>query len=477
MSAVDLIVIGAGPAGAHAALAASEQGLSVVLADEAPAVGGQIYRAPRRAAAPQNGKADADRQAGDALRAAVACSSVDSRLGRRVWSVTPGFRVDMLTSAGSETVTAPRLVAATGAHERIIPFDGWTLPGVIGLAAATALLKGEAMSPGRRIVIAGCGPLLIAVAAKVVAVGGDIAALVDLSSPGDWLAAMPPLASQPRLLAQGAGWALKIAKRRVPIFFRHTVLRAEATGADCVGRVVIAPVDALGYRRPGRSRSFDVDGLVVGHGLVPGSDLPRLLRAEHRYDRPRGGWIPTVDEAGRTSVAGLYAVGDGAGIGGAQAAALTGTMAGLAVALDAGRTLVPKTEARLQDLARERSRSLRFATGIARLTLPRPGLVAEMPAEVIVCRCEEVTRGEIEQALDAGACEVNQLKHFTRCGMGPCQGRMCAETAADLVATRAGSHEAAGQWTMRPPLRPIGLGDLLGDFSYDDIPVPEPAPL
>ena len=477
MSAVDLIVIGAGPAGAHAALAAAEQGLSVVLVDEAPTAGGQIYRAPRRAVAPKGDKAERDGQAGDALRAAVARSSVDSRMGRRVWSVTPGFRVDMLASGGSEAVTAPRLVAATGAYERVIPFEGWTLPGVIGLAAATALLKGEAMSPGRRIVIAGCGPLLVAVAAKVAAVGADIAALVDLSSPGDWLGAMPLLASRPFLLAEGAGWALRIGRRRVPVFFRHKVLRAEATAADCVGRVVIAPVDDLGYRRAGRLRSFDVDCLVVGHGLVPGSDIPRLLRAAHRYDRPRGGWVPTVDEAGRASVAGLYAVGDGAGIAGAQAAALAGTVAGLAAAMDAGRMPIAAVQARLQASARDRSRSLRFAAGIARLTPPRPGLVAEMAEDVVVCRCEEVTRGQIEQALDAGACEVNQLKHFTRCGMGPCQGRMCAETAAELVAARVGSREAAGLWTMRPPLRPIGLGDLLGDFSYSDIPVPEPAPL
>ena len=478
MSAVDLVVIGAGPAGANAALSAAGQGLSVVLVDEAPAVGGQIYRAPLEASSSPGAKRDRDRRAGDDLRAAIERSAVDLRLGRRVWSVTGGFRVDALSAAGPETITAPRLVAATGAHERVVPFEGWTLPGVLGLAAATVLLKAEAMIPGRRIVVAGCGPLLVAVAAKVVQAGGEIAALVDLASPGEWLKALPKLASRPGLLAEGLAWAVTIGRRRVPVFFRHAVLRAEAgSGDDSLGRVVIAPVDALGRSRPGRERSFDVDCLLVGHGLVPGSDVPRLLRAKHHYDRARGGWVPTVDEAGRTSMSGLYAVGDGAGVCGAHVAALAGEMAGLAVGQDAGRITDRPAQARLRALAIERARAMRFADGIARLTAQRPGLVDSMARDVVVCRCEEVTRGQIEDALDAGAIEVNQLKHFTRCGMGPCQGRMCGETAAELVAQRVGSREAAGRWTVRPPLRPIGLEGLLGDFSYDDIPVPEPAPL
>ena len=478
MSTVDLVVIGAGPAGANAALSAAGQGLSVVLLDEAPAVGGQIYRAPAGGISSPDAKIDRDRRAGEELRAAMARSSVDFRLGRRVWSVTEGFRVDALSPAGPEMITAPRLVAATGAHERVVPFEGWTLPGVMGLAAATILLKAEAMIPGRRIVVAGCGPLLVAVAAKVMRAGGEIAALVDLASPGEWLRALPQLASRPGLLAEGMAWAESIARRRVPVFFRHAVLRAEAgPDGDSVGRVVIAPVDALGRRRPGGERSFDVDCLLVGHGLVPGSDVPRLLRAEHRYDRSRGGWVPTLDQAGRTSIAGLYAVGDGAGVCGAHVAALAGEMAGLAAAQDAGRIADNPAQARLQALALERTRAMRFANGIARLMAPRSGLLATIERDVVVCRCEEVTRGQIEDALDAGAREVNQLKHFTRCGMGPCQGRMCGEAAAELVALRVGSREAAGRWTMRTPLRPIGLDSLLGDFSYDDIPVPEPAPL
>lgn len=462
----DLVVVGAGPAGAWAAIEASRAGLDVMLLDEAAAAGGQVYRAPARAAP---GRPDPDRRAGDALRAALAASSVRHRPGRRVWSVTPGFQVDSVGPDGPERVRAPRLVASTGAYERVVPFPGWTLPGVVGLAAATALLKSQAMSPGRRVLVAGCGPLLAAVGAKLAASGVEVAAVVDLSSPGEWIAAFPALATRPGLLAQGLGWVAALARRRVPVLFRHAVLRAE--GTDAVARVQVGPVDAAGRPSGGRERWFDADALAVGHGLSPSSEIPRLLHAEHRFDALRGGWVPVTDPSGRTSVSGLFAAGDGAGVAGAAPAALAGRLAGLAAAADAGRG-APGT-----NLLPERDRALRFADAVAALIRPRPGLLDAVPDDTVVCRCEDVTRGEIEAAIAAGAREVNQLKHFTRCGMGPCQGRVCGETVAGLVARHAGSREVAGRWSMRPPLRPVPLDALLGGFTYDDIPVPEPAPL
>ena len=120
---------------------------------------------------------------------------------------------------------------------------------------------------------------------------------------------------------------------------------------------------------------------------------------------------------------------------------------------------------------------MRFADAMAGLMRFRPGMLDGIAGDTVVCRCEDVTRDEIETAIASGANEVNQLKHFTRCGMGPCQGRMCGEIAAELVAARVGSREAAGQWTARPPLRPVPLSGVLGEFRYEDIPIPEPAPL
>ena len=162
----DLIVIGAGPAGCAAAIAAARHLSRVSLIDEAREPGGQVYRAP--IAGSRRAKSDADSIAGSSLRERVAQSSLVWLPERRIWSITRDFRVDACSAAGPELFVAKQVIAATGAYERVVPFPGWTLPGVIGLAAATILEKSQAMIPGRRCVIAGCGPLLIAVAAKVV---------------------------------------------------------------------------------------------------------------------------------------------------------------------------------------------------------------------------------------------------------------------------------------------------------------------
>ena len=469
----DLIVVGAGPAGANAALAAGRAGLSVVLIDEQPAAGGQVWRAPwpglrRPATSPEA-------RQGSLLRTRIAESTVDLRLGLRVWSVTTGFRVDAIGPDGHTAFTAPRLVAATGAHERVVPFPGWTLPGVIGLAAATVLLKAHAVLPGRRVVVAGCGPLIGAAASGIVKLGGEVAAVVDLSGRRDWLSLTPRLATRPRLLGQGIAWLLELAVKRVPIYFRHTVLRAD--GANQLNSVRIAPVDPGGAPVEGHVIALKADALCVGHGLVAGADITKMLRARHVYDPLHGGWIPELDALGHTSVPGLFAIGDGAGIRGAAPAETAGEIAGLAVAHEAGAVRSKEFGLTMGRLQRRLQALEPFSGAAATLMGIRPAQVAAIPSDTVVCRCEDVTRSEIEAAFEAGAREVNQLKHFTRCGMGPCQGRMCGDVAAELLGQLVGGRELVGYWTGRPPLRPVNVDELIGDFAYGDIPIPEPAPL
>ncbi len=470
----DLIVLGAGPAGANAAIAAADSGLKVVLFEQQPAAGGQVWRAPL-AGLEDTLPASPERRSGDDLRARLAASRVDARFGRTLWSVGQRFRVDAVGPDGNESVEAPRLIAATGAHERVVPFPGWTLPGVIGLAAATVLLKAQGGVPGTSIVVAGCGPLLAVVAAGILKTGGSVAAVVDLSGPGDWLKALPAMATQPALVARGAGWALKIGAARVPMLFRHAIRAAE--GGEELQRVRIAPVDAQGAFISGPEIMIDADTLCVGHGLVPGGEVPRLLRAAQTFDRRRGGFVPVLDAVGRTSINGLYACGDGAGIRGALVAEEAGRLAGLAAAHDAG-ALSETAFATASNAARAAIAKARpFSDAMAGMMALRPAQVASIAADTVVCRCEDVTRAEIDAAHADGACDLNQLKQFTRCGMGPCQGRFCGDVAGELLALKVGSREAAGAFTARPPLRPVALADLMGAFDYSDIPIPAPAPL
>ncbi|MEO0384766.1 MAG: NAD(P)/FAD-dependent oxidoreductase [Pseudomonadota bacterium] len=473
----DLIVVGAGPAGANAAITACAHGVDVHLFDEAPKAGGQVWRAPVDDL-PEGNTPEAHE--GSALRDCLAVSGVTVHNGQRVWSTlikSDGeFQVDSLGPEGPMTVQAPRLVAATGAYERIVPFKGWTLPGVMGLAAATVLLKSHGVVPGERPVIAGAGPLLLAVAAGMLDAGVKPLAIIDLDSRVDWLMRLPALLTRPNLAARGAGWVARVRKAGVPILHRHAVRAVD--GHDQMTRVTVSPVDASGAFIEGNDKHFDADALVVGHGLTPGGDIPRLLGARMQHDALRGGYVPQMDVFGRTSINGLFAIGDGAGIRGVDAAVTAGQACGLVVAHEADRLDTIRFEREVAPLRKACNRQNRFSDAIGGAMALRSGQVASVPKSAIVCRCEDVTRGEIEAAGDAGASDVNQLKHFTRTGMGPCQGRMCGEVAASLLAQHLGvERHAVGSFTARPPLRPVAMGELTGSFSYDDIPIPEPAPL
>ncbi|MEI8144566.1 MAG: FAD-dependent oxidoreductase [Alphaproteobacteria bacterium] len=470
----DLLVLGAGPAGTEAALAAAGAGLDVVLIDEQVQAGGQGWRAPFPGLTmPRKGP---DAEAGDALRRRLSASSVDCRFGRRVWSIGGNFRLDAIGPDGNEAYQAPRLIAATGAHERVVPFPGWTLPGVIGLAGATVLLKAQAVLPGQRVVVAGCGPLLFAVAAGIIDKGGEVAAIVDLDGRLAWAKRLPGLLRRVDLLKEGLGWTLSILGARIPFLAGYSIRRAN--GDSEVTSVVIGPVDAGGAPMVGPEREFACDALAIGHGLVPGGEVPKILRAGHRYDRMRGGFVPDLDDFGRTTVKGLYACGDGTGIRGARPSASAGRLAGLASAYDAGRLSEDAFEASAGPTLSTMQDYRPFADAVAGAMALRSAQVAAIASDTIVCRCEDITRAEIDAAVGSGAENINQMKHYTRCGMGPCQGRMCGDIAAELVAQRLGrTRDEVGFWTQRVPLRPVAFDALIGTFDYADIPIPSPAPL
>ena len=470
----DVLVIGGGPAGITAATTVRRHGGRVALIDENVDAGGQVYR-PLPASFPRSSKPTSEQRAGDRLRDALASSGADRFFEHKVWGVAPGFRVDAVGPHGAVALSAPRLIAATGTSERVIPFPGWTTPGVIGLAAATILLKAQRMLPGRSTLVAGCGPLLIAVAAGIVKGGGRVAAVVDVASRGEWLGRLPALVSRPDLLARGARWMSTLRAAGVPMLWRHAIreVRETASGLEAV----VGPVDPDGAPRRGETCNFAVDSVTVGNGLTPASDVSRVLRAKHRYDLVKGGWVAETDGSGRTSVPGLYVVGDGAGIAGAAAAEHHGAVVSLAALHDLGRLDMTVARREAERLGAKLDRAARFGRAMAGMMAIRGAQVAAIPRDTLVCRCEDVTRAEIERAIDDGAREVNQVKAWTRCGMGPCQGRTCGDVVAEIVAQRVGGREVAGYFTGRLPLRPVSLQAVTGDYVYADIPIPKAAPL
>lgn len=472
----ELVVIGAGPAGIGAAVSAAAHGVGVALVDSNAAAGGQVYRAlPPEFHVRDAAALGPDHALGEALRGELASSRVSTFFGHRVWSIASGFRIDAVHDAGTRAWQAKALIAATGTTERVVPVPGWTLPGVIGLAGATILLKAQQMVPGKRVVVAGCGPLVAAVAAGIIKGGGQVAAMIDLASPLDWLRALPAMASRPDLLCRGFGWLRLIRRSGVPILFRHAIAGIQGTAS--VDKVIARPVDGdWRLRADAPGRAIEADAVALGHGLVPRTEVTRLLRARHVFEAGRGGWVPVRDGDFRTTVARLYVVGDGAGISGAAAAVLQGRIAGLAAAHDLGKLDRPGFARAAAPFRQALAKAERFGRAMSQVMAIRPGIVDSIPAETIVCRCEDVTRAEIEDAVAKGADDVNQLKAWTRCGMGPCQGRMCGEAAADIVAAHVGGRERAGAWTARVPITPMPMEALVGSFTYADIPKPPPAP-
>nr|WP_163502148.1 NAD(P)/FAD-dependent oxidoreductase [Halomonas socia] len=471
----DLIVVGGGPAGMAAAAQGAELGLSVILIDDGEQPGGQVYRAEATGMYSKSGvHTAANKTAGMRLREALFKCGTRVLSKRTLWSIEPGYTAHLIGPNGPETVSAPRVVIASGAYERQIPFPGWTNPEVIGLAAATILLKSQHTLPGKRIAIAGAGPLIYAVAAEAISLGGEIVAIADLSSRLTWASEVPKLFTSPRLLSQGAAWMAKIKASGTPIYFSHRISEAQYTGKNITA--LLSPVNSEGELVDGQRKSVNVDTICIGSGLVPATELVMLAGAEMRYAASEGGWVPVRDTEMRLSLPGLYAAGDGTGILGAIPSEIEGRLAAATAAKDAGIS-----EGAAHSIARAMRRKLAWkkmaGRAAARLMAIKPKMAKDIPGDCIVCRCEDVHRYDIEAAIDNGAKDVNQVKAWTRCGMGPCQGRMCRESAAEIIASRVGSREAVGVWTSRAPLKPINVSELIGDYSYQDIPMPKSAPL
>ncbi|MEO6565234.1 MAG: FAD-dependent oxidoreductase [Casimicrobiaceae bacterium] len=478
MSAMlDVIVLGAGPAGAAAAAEAARRGLKVLVLDEAAAAGGQVYRI-----APGIRERDAtpERDAGDALRMALASARVDARFGHRVWQVerhAASFAVHAVHAGGPVTLTARALIVAGGAVERHVPIDGWDRPGVIGLAGATVLLKAQCMLPGREVVVAGAGPLLLAVAAGIVHGGGRVAAVVDLQPRSRWLQDWRNLASRPDLVLRGARWLATLLASRTHLLHGSAVRRIE--GDPAVSAAVVTRLDGGGAFVAGAAeRTIACDAVCLGFGLQPATDITRLLGATHAFDVARGGWHVVTDEQQSTSIAGLFVCGDAAGIAGAAAAPWSGRVAAVAVDRHLDRISAAQAVGAATPMVAARDRATRFGRAMTRVAEGGDGLVAAVAPHTPVCLCEQVSRATIDAAVDAGATTLSEVKSATRCGMGPCGGRLCEDAAARLIALRTGmTRDAVGMATGRPPLRPVALDQLAGEFNYDALPIPQPSPL
>ena len=457
---VDLIIVGAGPAGISAALEACAHGLQVVLVDEQASPGGQIYRNVAQASARVRDVLGGDYAAGRALVEALLASDVRYQPNAAVWQVTEERRVHFLVNGQAHVLQGRQLLIATGAMERPMPIPGWTLPGVMTAGAGQILLKNAAMVPQAPVLLAGCGPLLYLLAVQYLRAGIPIEALVDTGGRRDAFRHLPRLPGALagwRDLLKGLSLLATLKRAGVKHYYAARNLRVEG----------VQRAQGLCFDSEGVSHRICASLILLHQGVVPNTHVSQSLRAEHDWNDQQLCWVARRDSWGETSLPGIYIAGDGGAIGGANVAQTQGRLAALRVA----HQLQKVDEIQLHKLALPWRRLLRRQSAARPLidALYRPAKASRIPDDgTIVCRCEEVSAGAIRGYVDLGCLGPNQTKAFGRCGMGPCQGRQCGLSVTEIIAEHRQVPQASvGYYRIRPPLKPITLAQLASECELD----------
>lgn len=461
-------MVGAGPAGLCAAIEAARAGASVIVVDEAEKPGGQIYRQLPDGFTVTNPQAlGKEYREGQSLLREFERYPIRFVGGTLTWGCFEHGVLECMTGNRAWRAQAKAIVIAPGAYDRPAPVPDWTLPGVFTVGGTQTLLKTQRVLPGRRILLAGTGPLLLVVASQLAKAGAHVVAVTEAVRTRELFRHASTLAGSWSTTRLGIGYRWTLLKARVPWIAPAIIVRIE--GEREVERATIARVDQEWKPIRGTEQGFDVDTVCLGYGLIPSVELLRLCGCALVHEPLADVWIPERNEDFETTVPGVYAIGDGAGVAGALVAAEEGRIAGLAVARALGR--LSAAEASAQG-AQARSRLGRFArlrTALDEVYRFRRGLYDLATPDTVICRCEEVCVRDLTSAIASGAATLNQVKAWTRIGMGACQGRMCSVPTAHVVAGALGcSIEALGYCTPRPPVKPVSVDALIAEMAEVD---------
>ena len=464
----EILVLGAGPAGLAAAITASRHGASTLLIGEQAAPGGQVYRALEDVVRLRQNDTKIlgkDYLTGAELIGEFRASHCRYVAGATVWNIDPSEKRVFASVGQGSTIFSPRkIILATGALERPLPFPGWTLPGVFTAGAAQIMLKSAGHVPSGKVVLFGSGPLLLLVASQLSQAGVSDITLLETTSVRDYMKAAPFLPGALRkadYLRKGLQMRRRLKQTGVRIF--SGVRTIKAIGNNHVSRVDFETSD--------QSCSIEADTLFFHAGVIPNTQITRLVGAAHEWSDIQTAWKPSLTRWGETSRPGVFVAGDGGGIEGAEVAALTGKIS----ALEALHQLGHITESVRNKTARPLHRQCQAHRPLRRFldTLyPAPlDLLKDPPSETIICRCWEVTAGAIKSSAARGCDTADEVKSALRCGMGPCQGRMCGSSVQTLIAAARNTELSSIEgFNIRAPLKPLRLADLatLEDAACQD---------
>ncbi|HYO32403.1 MAG TPA: NAD(P)/FAD-dependent oxidoreductase [Nocardioidaceae bacterium] len=473
-----VVIVGAGPAGLAAATEAAGHGAKVALVDAGTQPGGQYWRRPNEASSAA-GKLDYLHHDLTSYTTLVDKLSEHRKSGavtylpqHDAWTVEgtdAGFVVHLVDRSRRPekrvSVTGRRLVVATGAYDRQIPFPGWDLPGVMTAGGAQALLKGHGVRAGERVLVAGTGPFLLPVAAGLAEAGAHVVGVHEANSPLRWIRHSPAVAKNLGKLGEGVGYARSLARHRVPVRTRSMLVSVEGSGQ--VESATVARLDGRGTPIPGSSTRVPVDTVAVGWGFTPQLELLVMLGCETDVDID-GSVICTVDGRQETTVPGVFTAGETCGVGGAALSLAEGTIAGIAAA---GGAVAASAK-----VVRQRSKLRSFAAAM-HLAHPVPGCWVDMIEDhTVICRCEEVNGAELRAAVDdLGAADARSAKLLVRPGMGWCQGRVCGFATACLTAAWTATPYSPGTTARRPIATPVRLGTFLEPSDVVDAPTTDGA--
>ena len=466
----DFAIIGGGPGGIAAAVEAARAGVNVTLLDENEQPGGQVFRqfetgfrvADAHALGP-------DFQEGQSLLHEF--NSMQDKIrylnNTLVWGIFSDHTLALARNGTSSSLRFKHLLVATGAYDRPVPFPGWTLPGVLTAGGAQKLVKSERVLPGQNILLAGTGPLQLVLADQILKAGGKIAAILEAGNfTKNWLPGLKAIWGNWDFLKEGLRYLRSIQKAGVPLLRNHIIL--EARGDGQIEEAVIAKVDENWRPKHNTVRNIEVDTICLGYGLVSSTELTMLAECKHQYDLRLGGYFPLRKANMETSVPGIYAVGDGAGVAGRKAAIEEGCIAGISVASALG--YVPHVNAgeQIKPHRKKLNKISRFRKILDDISLPRKGLYELATDDTIICRCEEVTLTQLKAALVDDTIQIKDFKRITRMGMGPCEGRMCGPAVIEMLRHRLNVPvEDVGCLNPRPSIKPVALGVLAAGSTTD----------
>ncbi|WP_417228178.1 NAD(P)/FAD-dependent oxidoreductase [Amphritea sp.] len=448
----DLVIIGAGPAGMAGAHEAAVAGLKTLIVDEQSGAGGQIYRNIGQPILQNRSILGQDYYVGESLLAGLAHTLITHIANATVWEVA---NHTLYFSVAGETrqVRFNKLLLATGAQERPVPFSGWTLPGVMTCGAAQILLKSSGLTPAGPLVIAGSGPLLLLIACQLIRAGVSLAAIVDTTPISNYKRALKEIKGAVkgwRYLLKGMRMLKEIRASGVKYYKYAKELSAEA---DSDGNL-----KSISFGKGKTRHQVDCRTLLVHQGVIPNTQLGRALGLTHQWDDIQQCWKPALSENGSSNRPDIFVAGDSGGIGGAIVAEIQGRIVANEIAKQLNHT--KNVVSRITQLRVELADQLAIRPFLDHLYRPLD-MFLRPQGETIVCRCEEISAAEIRGLAKKGCIGPNQTKAFCRSGMGPCQGRQCGSAVAALLADELDKTPAqVGYYTIRFPIKPVTLGEL-----------------